>query len=61
MGRDPFINYYLTKFFALEPSVYLYSKERNGYLRIGLEEDVLITETGAEFLSTPQKELILIK
>jgi Xaa-Pro aminopeptidase len=60
-GKKPFYKLLPGQTFALEPSVYLYSKERNGYLRIGLEEDVLITETGAEFLSTPQKELILIK
>ncbi|MEN3037982.1 MAG: Xaa-Pro peptidase family protein [Candidatus Kryptonium sp.] len=60
-GKKPFYKLLPGQVFALEPSVYLYSKERNGYLRIGLEEDVLITETGAEFLSTPQKELILIK
>lgn len=60
-GRKPFYKLLAGQVFALEPSVYLYNKERNGYMRIGLEEDVLITESGAEFLSTPQKELILIK
>jgi len=60
-GKKVFYKLLPGQVFALEPSVYLYSKERNGYLRIGLEENVLITESGAEFLSTPQKELILIK
>ncbi len=60
-GKKVFYKLLPGQVFALEPSVYFYSKERNGYIRIGLEEDVLITESGAEFLSTPQKELILIK
>jgi Xaa-Pro dipeptidase len=60
-GKKVFYRLLPNQVYALEPSVYLFSKDRNGYLRIGIEEDVLVTETGAEFLSTPQKDLILIK
>ena len=32
-----------------------------GYGYIGLEEDVLVTENGSEYLGAPQKDLILLK
>jgi len=45
--------------YTVEP--FLYSRtEVHGLPPIGLEEDVLVTEHGAEILTKPQKELILI-
>ena len=41
--------------FTLEPSVEIAEG------RIGLEEDVVITENGCEFLNPPQRELMLIR
>ena len=46
--------------FAVEPIVYA-PYEDMGEIHIGLEEDVVITEDGAELLHEPQTELLLIR
>jgi Xaa-Pro aminopeptidase len=42
--------------FTIEPSLPV-----SGFGLIGLEEDVVITESGAEYLGDPQKEIVLLK
>jgi Xaa-Pro aminopeptidase len=42
--------------FTIEPNI-----PTQSFGRVSLEEDVLVTEDGCEFLSTPQRELICIR
>jgi len=55
-GQTPFMELEEGQVFTIEPRLTV-----DGYGVVTIEEEVLITKDGCEFLSTPQKELILIK
>ncbi len=54
-GETPFQEVEVGQVYTIEPGLMV-----DGYGYIGLEEDVLVTENGVEYLSQPQRELILI-
>lgn len=53
-GDSPYGKLESGQIYTVEPGLSL-----PGYGYIGIEEDVLVTETGAEFITTPQVELVL--
>ncbi len=55
-GDDPNKKLEVGQVFTIEPGL---AVPNYGY--IGLEEDVVITEKGAEYFTEPQKEIVLIK
>jgi Xaa-Pro aminopeptidase len=46
---------------AVEPILYVEEPQLGGEINVGLEEDVVITESGYEVLGEPQTELWLVK
>lgn len=54
--KTPLMEIKTNQVFTLEPSLKV-----TNHGAIGLEEDVIVTENGAKFISEPQKELIYIK
>jgi Xaa-Pro aminopeptidase len=55
-GDSPHQKLELGQVFTIEPGLAV-----NGYGYIGLEEDVLMTERGAEYFHEPQREIVLLK
>ena len=54
-GKLPFLKIEETQVYTIEPRLYV-----KGYGTATIEEEVVVTKTGCEFISKPQKELILI-
>jgi Xaa-Pro aminopeptidase len=54
-GELPFLKIEESQVYTIEPRLYV-----EGYGTATIEEEVVVTKTGCEFISKPQKELILI-
>ena len=55
-GNSPFIPIEESQVFTIEPRLYI-----ENYGTVTMEEEIFVTKDGCEFMSNPQRELILIK
>ncbi len=55
-GETPFMRLEESQIYTIEPRLTV-----EGYGTVTMEEEVVVTKNGCEFISKPQKELILIK
>jgi len=60
-GRKVELRLHEGEVFAIEPGVSIFSKELNGQIGLHLQEMVVVTRKGGEYLIPPQKEIFLIK
>ena len=60
-GTQAFMIYEADMTMAIEPAVIVNDKRIGGEVKIGLEEDILVTKDGYEVLGSLQEELWLIK
>jgi Xaa-Pro aminopeptidase len=60
-GNAVFLRLEPNQVLALETTLYVDYPAMGGTINIGIEEDVVVTENGAEYIGTPQEELIVIR
>jgi Xaa-Pro dipeptidase len=60
-GNSVFFRLEPNQVFTLEPILYVYYPAMGGTINIGLEENVVVTEDGAEYIGILQEELIVIR